>query len=61
MSNLDLFAKNDEQLQSLLNILKQFSDNIRMKFGLDKCVKAAFFLWKVSEGKEHYRNGYSRS
>ena len=43
IDNLKLFAKNDQQLQGLLNILKQFSDDIRMEFGLDKCAKATFF------------------
>ena len=38
MDDLKLFAKNDQQLQGLLNIVKQFSDDIRMEFGLDKCV-----------------------
>ena len=40
MGDLKLFTKNDQQLQGPLNILKQFSDNIRMEFGLDKCAKA---------------------
>ena len=41
--DLKLFAKNDQQLQGLLNIVKQFSDDIWMEFGLDKCAKAIFF------------------
>ena len=40
------FVKNNQQLQGLLNIVKQFSDDIRMEFGLDKCAKAAFFRGK---------------
>ena len=32
IGNLKLFAKNDQQLQGLLNIAKQFSDDIRMEF-----------------------------
>ena len=54
MDDLKLFAMNDQQLRRLLNIEKQFSDDIRMEFGLDKCAKATFFSWKVSEGQEHY-------
>ena len=34
MDDLELFAKNDQQLQGLLNIVKQFGDDIRMEFGL---------------------------
>ena len=56
---MKLLVKNDQQLQSLLNIVKQFSDDIWMEFGLDKRPKATF--WNASEGQEHYsryRNGH---
>ena len=42
---------NDQELQGQLNILKQFSDDIRMKFGLDKCAKAIFFGRKLLTAK----------
>ena len=32
---------NDEQLKKLLDIIKIFSDDIKMEFGLDKCAKGA--------------------
>ena len=51
MDHLKLFAKNDQQLQGLLNIVKQFSDDIRMEFGLDKCAKATFFRGKLLKAK----------
>ena len=51
MDDLKLFAKNDQQLQGLLNIVKQFSDDIRMEFGLDKCAKATFFCGKLLKAK----------
>ena len=51
MGDLKLFAKNDQQLQDLLNIAKQFSDDIWMEFGLDKCVKALFFCGKLLKAK----------
>ena len=54
MDDLKLFGMNDQQLRRLLNIVKQFSDDIRMEVGLDKCAKATFFSWKASEGQEHY-------
>ena len=34
MDDLKLCARNDQQLQGLLNIVKHFSDDIRMEFGL---------------------------
>ena len=51
MDNLKLFAKNDQQLQGLSNIVKQFSYDIRMEFGLDKRAKAAFFCEKLLKAK----------
>ena len=64
MDDLKLFVKNDQQLQGLLNIVKQFSDDIWMEFGLNKCAKSYIFPWKASEGQEHYsryHNGHYRS
>ena len=51
MDDLKLFAKNDQQLQGLLNIVKQFSDDIRMEFVLNKGVKATFFRGKLLKAK----------
>ena len=39
MDDLKLYAANDAQLESLLSIVKIFSDDIKMSFGLDKCNK----------------------
>ena len=51
MDDFKLFAKNDQQLPGLLNIVKQFSDDIRMEFGLDKFAKATFFCGKFLKAK----------
>ena len=51
MDDVKLFAKKDQQLQGLLKIVKQFSDDIRMEFGLDKCAKATFFSEKLLKTK----------
>ena len=51
MDDLKLFAKNDQQLQDLINIVTQFCDDIRMEFGLDKCAKATFFCGKLLKPK----------
>ena len=37
-----MYAKNDNQQTGLLSIVKKFSDDIKMEFGLDKCAKASF-------------------
>ena len=42
MDDLKLFAQNEKDLEDLLNIVKDFSDDIGMEFGLDKCATATF-------------------
>ena len=42
MDDLKTFAKDDNQQTGLLTIVKAFSDDIKMEFGLDKCAKATF-------------------
>ena len=51
MDDLKLFAKNYQQLQGLLNVVKQFIDFIQMEFGLDKCAKATFTSEKIFKAK----------
>ena len=46
MDDLKLYAKNDKELEGLLSTVKQFSDDIGMEFGLDKCAKASFIKGK---------------
>ena len=42
MDDLKTFAKDDGQQQGLLNIVKTFSSDIKMEFGLEKCAKVTF-------------------
>lgn len=42
MDDLKTFAKNDQEQTSLLTIVKGFSDDIQMEFGLEKVLQAAF-------------------
>ena len=37
MDDLKLFAKNEDQIDSLVNTVKKFSEDIKMEFGLPKC------------------------
>ena len=39
MDDLKLFSKNDSQLNDALTLVKTFSDDIKMEFGLEKCSK----------------------
>ena len=52
MHDLKLFAKNYQQLQGLLDIVKQFSDDIRMEFGPDECAKSTFYREKLHKAKK---------
>ena len=47
MDDLKLFAKNDQHLEGLLTTVKEFSKDICMDFGLDKCAKATFVKGKL--------------
>ncbi len=49
MDDLKTFAKDDNQQKGLLTIVKTFSDDIRMDFGLDKCAKATFKRGKLTK------------
>ena len=42
MDDLKLFAKDDNNLEEMLQLVKKFSDDIGMAFGLDKCAKVSF-------------------
>ena len=39
MGDLKLFAKDENNLEEMLQLVKKFSDDIGMAFGLDKCAK----------------------
>ena len=49
MDDLKTYAKSESQQTGLLNIVKTFSDDIKMEFGLDKCAKATFKRGKLTE------------
>jgi len=47
MDDLKIYAENDTNLTSLINIVKTFSDDIRMSFGLNKCNKLTIVKGEV--------------
>ena len=47
MDDLKLYAKDDNELEGLLRIVKGFSDDIGMEFGSSKCAKATFKKGKL--------------
>ena len=54
MDDLKLYAKDDNELEGLLRIVKVFSNDIGMEFGLRKCAKATFKRAKL-EKSDHVR------
>ena len=49
MDDLKLFGKNSQQQERLLQTVEKFSDDINMKFGLDKCATAEFKRGKLAK------------
>ena len=49
MDDLKLYGKSTAELESLLNTVRIFSNDISMEFGLDKCATLAIFKGKVTE------------
>ena len=48
MDDLKLYSKNDQEQVGELKIVKQFSDDIGMESGLEKCAKASFKKGKLA-------------
>jgi hypothetical protein len=47
MDDLKLIAKSEKELQKQIQIVKTFSDDIHMEFGLEKCAKITFKRGKL--------------
>ena len=50
MDDLKLYGKNEKEIDALVNIVRIFSKDICMEFGLDKCAKVTITRGKVVEG-----------
>ena len=48
MDDLKLYGRNSDQLDGLLHTVRTFSDDIQIKFGLDKCALARFDNGRLS-------------
>ena len=48
MDDLRLYSKNDQEQVGELKIVKRFSDDIGMGFGVEKCAKANFKKGKLA-------------
>ena len=56
MNGIDLFAKNEKGLETLIQTIKLYSQNIRIEFGIEKCAKnEKQKKRKLLETKHHLR------
>jgi hypothetical protein len=51
MDDLKLITKSEEELQKQIQMVKTFSDDIHLQFGLDKCAKTAFKRGKLAHSQ----------
>ena len=51
---MKLYAKDNSKLERFLQIVKGFSGDIGMEFGLSKCAKATFKRSKLEKSDEKY-------
>ena len=49
MDDLKLYAKDDSELEEFLRIVRGFSDDIGVEFGLSKCAKDTFKRGKLEK------------
>ena len=56
MDDLKLFAKPHDQIDSLVNIVYTFSDDIGMAFEIKKCGVLVLKQGKVDKAKRRYLN-----
>jgi len=56
IDDLKLFGKDDCQLKQSLTIVKEFSDDIKMEFGLDKCAMIALKRGKIIKSQNIHLN-----
>ena len=51
MDDLKLYAANDQQLNNQIKLVKTFSDDIRMSFGIEKCNKVTIKRGKITKSE----------
>ena len=54
MDDLKTFGRDNQQQERLLQTVKRFSDDINMKFGLDKCATAEFKRGKLTKRHQSF-------
>ena len=52
MDNIGLFAKNEKELKTLIQIVRIYSQDIKMEFGIERCTKL-----EMKSSKRHMTEG----
>ena len=52
MDDINLFAKNEKELETLIHAVRIYSQNIGMEFGIEKCA-----MLVIKSGKRHMSDG----
>ena len=52
MDDLKLYTKNEKGLDSLVQIVRIFSEDIGMECGIDKCATLVLKRWKITKFDE---------
>ena len=52
MDDINLFAKNEKELETLIHTVRIYSQDIGMEFGIDKCA-----MLVIKSGKQHMTDG----
>ena len=55
MDDIKLFAKNEKELQTLIHVVRIYSQDIGMEFGIEKCAMRV-----MKSGKRHLTDGTTK-
>ena len=52
MDDIKLFVKNEEELETLINTVRIYSEGVEMEFGIEECA-----MLVMKSGKRHLTDG----
>ena len=52
MEDIKLFGKNEKELETLIHVVRKYSQHIEMEFGIEKCA-----MLVMKSGKRHINDG----
>ena len=60
MDDLKIYAETDQKLNQLIEAVREFSSDIKMEFGLDKCSKCTIKKGKKNSSRKHTDRGWKQ-